>query len=195
MDGKIYKAISEVMKDVGAIAKTDTNDYDHYKFRGIDAVYNALQPALVKHGVFISPELINLEQEDREASSGKVQLHTKVNVKYTLFAEDGSSIETVFPGEAMDRSDKSINKAMTAAYKYMLFELFTIPTDNNQDADSESPEAGASSKKSVRDQMLDYCKEKKLDMTEIAEEFGLKPKMADDERLAAFEKLKDKYGA
>lgn len=139
----IYQSISGVMADIGAIGKNDVNEYDKYKFRGIDAVYNALQPALVKHGVFIVPNLLELTQDDRQTSKGGTQIHSKVKVEYTLYAEDGSFINGIFPGEAMDRSDKSINKAMTAAYKYMLFEIFTIPTEDNKDADSESPEAGA----------------------------------------------------
>lgn len=138
----IYKAIIGVMKDIGAIKKNDENKFDGYKFRGIDAVYNAIQPAFVKNGVFIVPNLLSVEQEDRTTAKGGIQIHTKVTVEYTLYAEDGSSIKGIFPGEAMDRSDKSINKAMTAAYKYMLFELFTIPTQDNQDADAESPDAG-----------------------------------------------------
>lgn len=161
----IYESISNVMKDIGAIGKNDVNEYDKYKFRGIDAVYNALNGALVKNKVFIVPELLDLEQEDRQTAKGGVQIHSKVKVKYTLFAEDGTSITSVFPGEAMDRSDKSINKAMTAAYKYMLFELFTIPTEENKDADAESPEAGQ--KKSDAPVMTEQNAEKKMSKAQI----------------------------
>ena len=42
----------------------------------------------------------------------------------------------------MDRGDKSINKACTAAYKYFLFEAFCIPVEGTPDADTESPEVG-----------------------------------------------------
>lgn len=161
----IYESISNVMKDIGAIGKNDVNEYDKYKFRGIDAVYNALNGALVKNKVFIVPELLDLEQEDRQTAKGGVQIHTKVKVKYSLFAEDGTFITSVFPGEAMDRSDKSINKAMTAAYKYMLFELFTIPTEENKDADAESPEAGA--KKNDAPVVTEQNAEKKMTKSQV----------------------------
>jgi hypothetical protein len=39
----------------------------------------------------------------------------------------------------MDRGDKSINKAMSAAFKYFLFQAFCIPLQGS-DADSESHE-------------------------------------------------------
>ena len=36
--------------------------------------------------------------------------------------------------------EKSVNKAMTAAFKYALFQTFCIPTEGSDDADSESHE-------------------------------------------------------
>ena len=50
MEGKIYKQRIKTMEDVGAIGKKDKNEYDKYMFRGIDAVMNALHPAMVKNG-------------------------------------------------------------------------------------------------------------------------------------------------
>ena len=41
----------------------------------------------------------------------------------------------------MDRSDKSTNKAMSAAFKYACFQTFCIPTEEMRDADAESPQA------------------------------------------------------
>ena len=140
--GDIYKAINGVMSDIGAIQKNDTNTFDKYKYRGIDAVYNAIQPALIKNKVFVVPILRDIQQTDRVTKKGEPCVHTRVEVEYQLITTDGSSISSVFPGEAVDRSDKSVNKAMTAAFKYMLFELFCIPTEDLTDADRESPEAG-----------------------------------------------------
>jgi len=140
--GDIYKAINGVMSDIGAIQKNDKNTYDGYKYRGIDAVYNAIQPALIKNGVFIVPIIKDIKQTDRVTKKGEPCVHTLVNVEYRISTTDGSYIEAGFPGEAIDRSDKSVNKAMTAAFKYLLFELFCIPTEDLNDADKESPEAG-----------------------------------------------------
>lgn len=144
---QIYKAIVGVMQDIGAIEKNSTNPYDKYKYRGIDDVYNNLQQALIKNGVVIKPELLDIVQLDRTSKKGEPMVHTRVTVKYQVAcAADGSSIDVVFPGENMDRSDKSINKAMTAAYKYMAFELFCIPVRDMEDADKDSPEVGDAEK-------------------------------------------------
>ena len=68
-------------------------------------------------------------------------------MKYTIYAEDGSFIETILKGEAMDTGDKAINKAMAIAYKYLCFQLFCIPVEDMTDPDSESPELGAEKQK------------------------------------------------
>ena len=171
MGNKIFEAINGVMADIGAIRKEDDNTYDKYKYRGIDAVYNAVQPALIKNGVFIVPNVVSMEQGDRASKKGDMQIHTKVRVEYTLYATDGSSITASFPGEAIDRSDKSINKAMTAAYKYMIFELFCIPTEDLNDADADSPEAG---QKVVtnHDRLIEFCYRNGIDLGMVADRFG-----------------------
>lgn len=137
-EGKIYAAISAVMSDVGAVGKNDKNDFDKYKYRGIDAVMNALSPAMVKNHVFVIPQVIESSREDRESAKGGQLIYSIVKVKYTFYTDDGSSVEAVVIGEAMDRSDKSTNKAMSAAFKYACFQTFCIPTDEMKDSEADS---------------------------------------------------------
>lgn len=139
-NGKIYGAISAVMSDVGAVGKNDVNQFDKYKFRGIDAVMNALSPAMVKNHVFVTPEVLESSREERANKNGGLMIYSVVKVKYTFYTDDGSSVVAVVIGEAMDRSDKSTSKAMSAAFKYACFQTFCIPTEEMQDADRETPE-------------------------------------------------------
>lgn len=139
---KIYGAIVATMKDIGAVGKDQTNTFDKYKFRGIDDVYNALSPAMTKNGIFVVPKVLRMTQEDRASKNGGTQIHTVLDMEYTFYAVDGSNIVAQVVGEAMDRSDKSVNKAMSAAFKYACFQTFCIPTEEMKDADAESPEAG-----------------------------------------------------
>lgn len=147
MDGKIYEAIANVMKDVGVVSKGDSNDFDHYKYRGIDAVMNALNPAMVKHHVFVTPTVIDSSREERAGKNGTNMVYSILTVKYTFYTDDGSSVECTVIGEAMDRSDKSTNKAMSAAFKYACFQTFCIPTEEMIDSESESLEVPAEKKK------------------------------------------------
>ena len=45
----IYESINAIMQEVPAIGKNQTNKQQGFKFRGIDAVMNTLQPLLAKH--------------------------------------------------------------------------------------------------------------------------------------------------
>lgn len=139
-EGKIYEAICGVMADVGVVKKKDENTFDHYKYRGIDAVMNALQPAMIKNHIFVIPEVIDQKREDRVSRKGEPMIYSVVTVKYRFVADDGSHIVAVVVGEAMDRGDKSVNKAMSAAFKYACFQTFCIPTDEMVDSEQDSPE-------------------------------------------------------
>lgn len=137
-DHKIYGAIVGVMQDVGAVGKDATNKQQGFKYRGIDAVMNALQPAMIKNKVFAVPEVISEERTERQTAKGGVLFCTRLKVKYTFFADDGSSVEALVIGEAMDSGDKATNKALSIAYKYACFQVFCIPTEEMQDPDAET---------------------------------------------------------
>ena len=144
MTRTVLKALCNVQKDLSqaGISKDDTNTFDKYKFRGIDAVLNAMAPILSKHGVIIMPSVVSCDIRTVTSSQGKPQNHAKVQTEFTLYDSDGDSITHSFFGEGMDRGDKAVNKACTAAYKYFLFEAFCIPVEGTPDADRESPEVG-----------------------------------------------------
>lgn len=135
----IYAAIIGVMSDVGAIAKDRKNTQQGFMYRGVDDVMNALQPAMVKHGVFAVPEVLQQERQERQTRSGGSMILTLLRIRYTFYAKDGSHVAAEVVGEAMDNADKSSNKAMSVAYKYACFQVFSIPTEEENDPDAESP--------------------------------------------------------
>lgn len=139
---QIYRCISAVMADIGAVGKDGKNEDQRYKFRGIDQFYNAAHPALVKHGVFCVPQVQTYESSERVSQAGKPSLRVVMKVAHQFYAPDGSSVTVVTMGEGIDSSDKATNKAMSAAMKYAFMELFCVPTEELVDGDKESPEAG-----------------------------------------------------
>lgn len=140
MSQLIHKKMLEVMKKIGPIAKGQRNDHQNYVFRGIDDVYNALNGPLSDIGVFYVPEVLESKGETFTNNKGTVNHRVQLKVKYTFFAEDGSSVTAVSEGEAIDQSDKATNKALQAALKYMLIQIFCIPTRDSEDADKHSPD-------------------------------------------------------
>ena len=136
---KIYEALIKANELVGAISKGNTNQQQGFKFRGVDDVYNRLHPILAKCGIVIVPEVVSYEVTERQARNG-VLLYTRATIRHHFTASDGSSVTTLVVGEAMDSGDKGMNKAMSIALKYALFQLFTIPTDEDKDPDATTHE-------------------------------------------------------
>lgn len=138
--GLIYEAIPKVIADVGAVGKDKINQQQGFRYRSVDDVFNALNPALAKNGVFIVPLILQREcAEVGKTSRGASIVKVMLKVKFTFYASDGSHIETIIYGEAMDMGDKGTNKAMSIAYKYACFQVFCIPTEEMQDPDANSP--------------------------------------------------------
>lgn len=137
----IYESICKIMADCPAIAKQQKNSQQGFMYRGVDVVMNVFQPLLTKYKVFVVPEVLDTMREERHTKSGGNLIYTILKVKYTFYAEDGSSVTAVVQGEGMDSADKSGNKAMSVAFKYAMFQVFCIPTEEMRDPDAESPEA------------------------------------------------------
>ena len=136
---KIFEAICGVMADVGAVKKNKKNTQQGFMFRGIDEVMNALNPAMVQNKVFAVPEVTEEIREERQTAKGGTIFYTRLKITYRFYTTDGSFVEAKVIGEAMDSGDKATNKAMSIAYKYACFQVFSIPTEDIAEPDSESP--------------------------------------------------------
>jgi hypothetical protein len=164
---KIYESIINVMNEIGAVGKSKKNTQGAgFMYRGIDDVMNALQPALIKHKVFVVPTVLNEERSERKSNSGGTLLYSRLTIKFDFFAVDGSSISATVIGEAMDSGDKATNKAMSIAFKYACFQVFCIPTEEMKDPDSETYKVGPSS---VDERMVSNLK-KKIDAKNVVEQ-------------------------
>lgn len=167
MANNIYKAINEVMKEIGAVGKNQKNSQQGFMYRGIDAVMNAINPALTNHGVFVVPEVLEQTREERTTSKGNLLIYSICKIKFSFFAEDGSHIEAITIGEGMDSGDKATNKAMSIAFKYACFQVFCIPTEEMVDPDAECHEVKP--KKEAEKSMTDEEKNAQM-MEEVGKE-------------------------
>lgn len=124
------------------LAKDRDNKQQGYKFRGIDDVYNSLSNYLVGAGLVIVPHVRRRETTERQSRQGGALIYTTVEVEYEFISSTDGSRIIVGPihGEAMDSGDKSTNKAMSAAYKYLCLQTFCIPTEGDNDADASTHE-------------------------------------------------------
>jgi glutamine synthetase len=141
---KVYQAINAVQTElckIGIAKDSRNNQGQGYNFRGIDAVYNVLSSIMAQNGLVIVPRMLARTCEERVSKSGGALFYVTVEAEFDLIsAEDGSKHTARTFGEAMDSGDKATNKAMSAAYKYMAFQTFAIPTSGDNDADSSTHE-------------------------------------------------------
>lgn len=139
-NGSIYTKMAAILKETKAITKSEKNQQQGFKFRGIDNVMNELHELFAKNEVFILQEVQEWTTTDRPTKSGGVNTFTRAKIKFRYMTTDGSFVETVNVGEAMDSGDKGMNKAMSIALKYSLLQMFLIPTEEQKDPDAITPE-------------------------------------------------------
>lgn len=150
----INKKILAIMAEVGSIGKDSENTMQKYSFRSADAVLGKLQPLFVKHGVIFSPNVRTQELSERvlDGKDGKTQVVTGCHsvMEYTLTDVDSGEEKVLsMGGYGVDYSDKPVNKAQTAALKYVLCETFLIPygEDGDEDSPSHAPKSGVGSQR------------------------------------------------
>lgn len=137
----VQQALASVTAEMKGVGKDQHNKEQNYDFRGIDDMLKVLHPLLGKHGVVIVPDVAERLYEERVSNRGATGHCSHLHVRYRIYGPAGDFVEASTWGEGLDYGDKATNKAMTAAYKYLLFELFAI-SDPTEDPDRESPEGG-----------------------------------------------------
>ena len=128
-------AVADALREQGIGKDAKVSGGGNYKYRGIDAGYVALSPLSAKNHLYIAP--VRMEKEP-EAVSGKMRL-IRLQITYRVTcAMDGSYVELVTLGEGMDNGDKASGKAMSYAYKSLMFQLFGIPVEGQSDTDKDA---------------------------------------------------------
>ena len=136
----IFQKMTSILKETKAITKSEKNQQQGFKFRGIDNVMNELHELFAKNDVFILQEVQDFTVDARPTAKGGTLFYTRAKIKFRYMTTDGSFVETVNVGEAMDSGDKGMNKAMSIALKYSLLQMFLIPTEEPKDPDRDTPE-------------------------------------------------------
>lgn len=146
--GKIHSAIIAIMRAVGPIAKDSQNTQQNYKFRGVDAVYNACHPHFAEHGVYSTSEVLDAIHNTDKSAKGQTIYNAILRMRFTYHADDGSCVSTEVVGHGQDYGgDKASNKAMSVADKYALLQLLKIPVAMVDPDRHENPEPRANAPK------------------------------------------------
>lgn len=142
----ILSLIPEAIGMVKAVGKNHKNQLQNYAFRSIDDFMAEISSVLSTLKITIAPNYTVIASDVVAAANGKTYKSVLLKGDYIISAPDGSFITASTIGEAYDYSDKACNKAMSTAFKYMLLQVFCIPTEGKKDTEYESIETNKSVK-------------------------------------------------
>jgi len=134
----IYTSLGQVMAEMGAIGKEHLSAVG-FAARTIESVMNHIHPLFAKAGIVMMPSVKSVEYNERLNEKGRLVIWARVIMRYSFVStKDGSRSVAQFAGEGMDYgSDKATNKAQTSALKYMLLQVFCVPTKELEDNDAD----------------------------------------------------------
>lgn len=142
---KIHEALNNVMRDVQAVRKGERNTMPGggFMFRGVDAVTNAVGPALREHGVIVVPEVLDAEYSTVHVGQKQtVMSRVVLRIRFTWWGPEGDSIASVVQAESMDSGDKATAKAHSVAFRTAMLQTLCLPTDE-KDPDVDTYERAA----------------------------------------------------
>ncbi|ASR87099.1 ERF family ssDNA binding protein [Mycobacterium phage Krypton555] len=204
----VFESWNRVMRDVQAIRKDSYNSGQKFNFRGIDAVMNAVGPALREHGVTVVPRALSAEAERYQTAKGGQMCNRTVEMGFRVFGPAGDYFDGTAYGEAADSGDKSMTKAESVALRTFLLQSLMIPTDD-PDPDAESHEratpataarlqapvpVGNADSAKARAELKELAGQKGWDLNAIADKFaadnnGKLLKDATGEEVTAYKNL------
>jgi hypothetical protein len=136
---ELFKAIRAARTEVKAVGESGHNDFDNYDYSTLGDYITACDGAMAKHGLLLF--VLNITPEWSTSHSQKMPARVVVHVTGELVhAATGQSIRAEGWGEAFDKGDKALYKAITGARKYLIACLFNIYTGD--DPETESVEDG-----------------------------------------------------
>ena len=120
--------LREVAQAVGRVEKRGRNDHHRYDYVKAEDVVAHVRDLLLERDVIVLPGATNARHE------GTL---TTADFTFTFMAADtGESLTVPWVGVGFDKGgDKGMNKAATAALKYVLLQTFLIPSGEDPEAD------------------------------------------------------------
>lgn len=201
LNQKKNKARKELVL-MGILEKKGKNDFDHYKYF-TEAQYKDVANKLLSNNQ-LDIKVTEEEYIEYTVENSKTPIGRIVKMRFTLTdMETGFYEESIIRGEGLDRGDKAGYKAYTGAIKYYLANTFLIPTGDDVEKDDADGKGKKEFKKPKtvalkqevkgRQDLVNFCKEKSLDINEIAKEYKLNANSTEEDFEKALNGLKNAY--
>src|SRR3990167_7479822 len=141
----LFKKLIEVRKEIKSVKKSGYNKHQNYNYVTEADLVEAIRESLNKHGVllFTSSEITDIRDSKKfDKDKGEIinGVITSVRTSHTFIdSETGESHSVMSSGSGHDTlGDKSVFKAITGSYKYMLSKNFLIESDDDPENDGET---------------------------------------------------------
>ena len=157
----LYQRLNQVRKEIaekGYIKKGGNNTFDNYKYF-TEAQYKELMNTLfAKYGVELKSTIKSVE--DIKTNSEKQKNGVRISSYIELINIDNPTERESYiaVGDAFDRSDKAIYKALTGCIKYFFANNFLVATGDDPEKDEDKKE----DKKTIKTLKEDTEKKQKL---------------------------------
>lgn len=125
----IYQRMLLIMGDVQAVQKEDKKVNNMYRYVGHDAVSKAVHMPMVRAGVYMQPDVIEMKQDGNR---------TEIMMTMTFINVDQPDDRFIMkmPGYGIDPQDKGIGKAISYATKYGYLKAFCLETGDDVEKDN-----------------------------------------------------------
>jgi len=128
----ILEAILNVRKAVGVVSKNGKNTFHHYNYATANDVIHEVREAMNKEGIIVAP---TGAADISFTKDGQVQNFTQHYILALSGSTSTLNVAVRCAGE--DKGDKGAYKANTGALKYLLLQVFLLPTDDDPENDSK----------------------------------------------------------
>lgn len=134
----LFKHMAEVLAEVERVKKNGFNKFFNYRYATESDLVDVLRPALAKHHIAVFFTVLDIQTIDMKgAKNGDI---ARIHVRATFACgETGETYDVDWYGDGQDPSDKALNKAYTAAVKYLLLKTFLVSTGDDPDAEGGEP--------------------------------------------------------
>lgn len=123
----IHRVVVKFGVGANGVFKGKNDKSPHFSYQKTDDIYDLISPLLAEENILCLPYVLEEKESIVPTATGQM-IRTKVRVEYTFtHVEDGSSVKICAVGEETDTGGKSSSKAMTAAHKAALKQMFLIP--------------------------------------------------------------------
>lgn len=126
----LYRKMSAVMGRLKRLPKNGYNAFHKYNYVLDADVMEAVREAMSAEGLCFFVDMGEIKVDGNKTT-------IRFRVEFAC-SETGATHMVDWIGEALDKQDKGINKAATAAIKYCLLKTFLISTGDTDDTDAES---------------------------------------------------------